>query len=242
MKKILFYLITALLVIGAIFVLTDYFESRNAKSTPIYKSERLISFYEGDKLGLKEITTDNIIIKAGSYKSFETDSFIIKAISTSNRIFVFNHQGTPIGGMSFDSFIDIKTENSSNPYYLGTSHLQKYYYFPKTKTFITPIRVFQTPLVICLLEKHKVSFFDHNANRLWFTKAKDITLLQTKQGNNSTFYVVEKDPNTNSYFIYNTKGETEKRISSTRWKLMLSQKITDLAEINEIKYGKIAEI
>ncbi|MBR5154509.1 MAG: hypothetical protein IKW58_02160 [Alphaproteobacteria bacterium] len=242
MKKILFFAIALSLAVGAYFVLFNNSKSNTASFENFSLNEQLISYNEGTRIGVKQKATGEIILHAGDYKSFEVDSFIIKAICQNNRILVFNHQGTPIGGMSFDTFIDIKTEDNANTYYLGTSHFQKYYYFPKTKSFVVPVRVFQTPTVLCLLDMHKISFFDSQANRLWRINAKDVVLLKDKQGTNSTFYVVKKDINTHGYIIYNIDGTERKRISSTRWKLLLSKEITNLSDINNIKYGEIEEL
>ena len=80
------------------------------KSEVLY--ENLETFYLKENstvlVGVKDVSNNKEILPAKELNSIDADDYIIRTFDKKKRVKVYNHQGTSIGGMSFDSFVRIK--------------------------------------------------------------------------------------------------------------------------------------
>lgn len=227
MKKIIFMLIVTLMVASC---------GNKSKEFPLINDLVVYTYEENDTLfqGVKYKNCDDVVINPDNYQRIEADSSIIKVTDANNRIWVFNHKGTPIGGMSFDSFTKIKF-NEEKGYYLGTNYDKSYYYFSDTKTFLAPSVVFINRNAICFVVDDMLYFYTHEGIRLWKAQSKDVTLLETTDDMKTTFAVAYLTTS-GKYSILDINGKTIKTLTPRQWKFyqksfLTSESISDFTYV-----------
>ena len=187
-------------------------------------------YKDGKELkGVKSLKTQKMIIDYGEYVDITIDKVIIKTENKKNQIFVYNHQGTLIGGMSFDSFVKINSENKEG-YYIGTKYDKTYYYFHTSKKFFAPEQNFVTFNEICIVTKDKILFYNHDGEYLWQIDVNNTVLLQTTQKQSNNLYVIKKDDGDN-YSMFNSSGIVTKTFNPNEWHSFLTK-------ANKTKYEK----
>ncbi|MBQ8751114.1 MAG: hypothetical protein IJZ30_05720 [Alphaproteobacteria bacterium] len=229
MKKIIFMLIVTLMVASC---------GNKSKEFPLINDLVVYTYEENDTLfqGVKYKNCDDVIINPDNYQSIEADSLIIKVTDANNRIWVFNHKGTSIGGISFDSFTKIKF-NDEKGYYIGTNYDKSYYYFSDTKTFLAPSKVFINKNAMCFVVDNNLYFYTHEGTRLWKTPTKDITLLETTDEKNITFAVAFMTSD-GKYTVYDINGKTFKTLTPRQWKFYQKSFLTS-ESISDFTYAEI---
>lgn len=230
MKKfiILFTLISCMLV--SCRPKTDY-----QQDTPNHRRERIFRRHITQKQelivvtksenkkelkGVKNLKTQKLVVAYGEYVDITIDDVVIKTKNKNKQIFVYNHQGTLIGGMSFDSFIKINSENKEG-YYIGTKYDKKYYYFHTTKNFVVPEHNFVTFNEICIVTKGDALFYNHDGEFLWQIKAENIFLLHTTDKQNNLLYVITTTDD-NNYSMLNSSGKVVKHYTKKEWHSFLT--------------------
>lgn len=229
MKKIIFMLIVTLMVASC---------GNKSKEFPLINDLVVYTYEENDTLfqGVKYKNCDDVVINPDNYRSIEADSSIIKVTDANNRIWVFNHKGTPIGGMSFDSFTKIKF-NEEKGYYIGTDYKKKYYYFNRTKTFLSPSHCFVNQSAICLVVNDKIIFYNHEGDFLWKTPSKGTYLIETKKDEKATCTIALPNSN-NGYVIYDVEGKQFETVSPEIWKFYQKSFLTS-ESISDFTYAEI---
>ena len=229
MKKIIFMLIVTLMVASC---------GNKSKEFPLINDLVVYTYEENDTLfqGVKYKNCDDVVINPDNYRSIEADSSIIKVTDANNRIWVFNHKGRLIGGISFDSFTKIKF-NNENGYYIGTNYDKTFYYFSNTKTFLAPSKVFINKNAMCFVVLDNLYFYTHEGTRLWKTSTKDITLLETTDEKNITFAVAFKTSD-GKYTVYDINGKTIKTLTPRQWKLY-QKSFSNPKSISDFTYAEI---
>ena len=226
MKKIIFMLFIIAFAIRC---------SNQVTETPLINDLVVYTYKQNDSIykGVKYIASDEVIINPDTYRSIEADSSIIKVTDENNRIWIYNHKGTPIGGMSFDNFTKIKF-NDTKGYYIGTDYKKKYYYFNRTKTFLSPSHCFVNQSAICLVVNDKIIFYNHEGDFLWKTPSKGTYLIETKKDEKATCTIALPNSN-NGYVIYDVEGKQFETVSPEIWK-WYQKKFTTQQSVSDFTY------
>ena len=232
MKKIIFMLIVTLMVASC---------GNKSKELPLINDLVVYTYEENDTLfqGVKYKNCDDVVINPDNYRSIEADSLIIKVTDDNNRIWVFNHKGTPIGGISFDSFTKIKFNNEKG-YYIGTNYDKTFYYFSDTKTFLAPSEVFINRNAMCFVVYDMLYFYSHEGVCLWKAQSKDVTLLETTDDMKATFAVVYLT-SAGNYSMHDVNGKIIKTLTPRQWK-HYQKSFLNPKSISDFTYAEIENL
>ena len=233
MKKIILAILVVFLAISC---------NNTPKEEVLY--ENLSSFYQKEDsktlIGVKNVTTNEVILPAKELSKIDADDYIIRTFDNKGRVKVYNHQGTSIGGMSFDSFVKIKMSEEGF-YYIGVNYDKKHFYYPQTKTFITPIHFYQNSNTKCLITLDDVYFYDHSGNRLGkITSSKVLYLLETKDKTTGNFYIVTNDANNVKKILDSTLKEI-KTLNKKEW-IKFEKTLLNSQGLTNFNYAIVDEI
>ena len=233
MKKIILAILVVFLAISC---------NNTHKEEVLY--ENLSSFYQKEDsktlIGVKNVTTNEVILPAKELSKIDADDYIIRTFDNKGRVKVYNHQGISIGGISFDSFVKIKMSEEGF-YYLGVNYDKRHFYYPQTKTFITPNHFYQNSNTECLITDDTIYFYDHSGNRLSKSDISSVIyLLETKDKSAENFYIVTNDAN-NVKKILNTTLKEIKTLTKKEWG-KLEKTLSNTQRLTSFNYATIDKI
>ena len=123
-------------------------------------------------------------------------------------------------------------------YYLGKNYDKKFFYYPKTKTFIAPIHFYQNMTTQCLITDDTVFFYDHSGNRLSKLAKNDILyLLEIKD--KSYYIVMSLDDNVKT--IFDVHSNEVKKLNKKQW-AKFENTLSKQTTIDNFVYAIINEI
>jgi hypothetical protein len=233
MKKIILAILVVFLAISC---------NNTPKEEVLY--ENLSSFYQKEDskvlIGVKDVTTNEVILPAKELSKIDADDCIIRTFDNKGRVKVYNHQGTSIGGMSFDSFVRIKMSEDGF-YYLGVNYDKKYFYYPQTKTFIAPLYFYQNSNTQCLITDETIYFYDHSGNCISkYDTSQTVYLLETKDKTVGNFYIVITVEN-NVKKILDTSLKEVKTLTTKEW-AKLEKTLSNSQRLTNFNYATIDKI
>lgn len=125
--------------------------------------------------GVYDIEVDTVVVKPDSYQSITADQHFITCIKKVGDVemhHVFRLNGEPVG--CFESF---SHWTMGVDYYFGVNRLQKYYYFPKTRTSIQTTDVYsELPMCLCLRDGEEWKVLTYDGEQL-LNLTQDATLV-----------------------------------------------------------------
>ncbi len=87
--------------------------------------------------GIRHLPTGDTLAGGLRFAGIEADTFVVRATLPDGRIMAFSPRGLSIGGRLYDSFTQLRWNDSiESTYYIATAYKRSYYYFPRQRRFV----------------------------------------------------------------------------------------------------------